>query len=126
MNVERVRAMVRRLGIPPDAIAPWGSLTGSDPFTGSGLALEPVLEVADQRRDVELAQLALDHLLRGEAATVAVELVAKPRFERREVPRGHHRIHVPEVSRELLPQLAGDDVAQRVGREVADRPARPV
>ena len=46
--------------------------------------------------------------------------------QRAEIAGGELILEVREVSVRALPQLPGDEVAQRVGGEVPDQPGRPV
>src|SRR3954447_14534407 len=81
----------------------------------------------EQRLDRELAAAgALEDLGRREPPSVAVDALAQPLPERREVPVRDARREVAEIASGGVPELAGDDVAEAVGGEVAERAAGPM
>ena len=55
-----------------------------------------------------------------------MDVLAQPLAQRREIARRDAVVERGDVRVGPLPQLAGDQVAERVGREVADQPGRPV
>ena len=88
---------------------------------------EPGAQVLEQRRDRERAAArALEDLGRREPAAVAVDLLAQPLAERRQVAGADPLVEVVDVAAGGLPQLAGDHVAEAVGGEVAEGAAGPV
>src|SRR5579859_2929156 len=128
------------------AHCPFRPCPGSDPCHGTGrrvaggrgpacpaLELEAVdraelrAQVAEQRLRVEAAaDHALEELAGHVLAAVAVDVLAQPVVERAELAGPDLVVEVGELPADPLPELSGDDVAEGVGREVADRPARPV
>ena len=78
------------------------------------------------RIDLGRAGEPLDRLLRRQLASERVEVVAQPVGERQQVAGGELVVEVGERLADDVPDLERDDVAERVGREVADPAARPV
>src|SRR5579875_1030430 len=68
----------------------------------------------------------LERLARRELAAVAVEVLSKPVAERAELAALEVVVEARDVREHALPDLGRDQVAERVGREVADRAAGPV
>src|SRR5262249_39128119 len=83
-------------------------------------------QMCQQRLDRELAAAgALENLRGRETPTVPVDPLAQPGPKGGEVPIADSRAEA-KLAVGRLPQLPGDDVAQAVGREVAERAAGPV
>src|SRR3989442_5578742 len=59
-------------------------------------------------------------------AAVAVDVLPQPFAQRRELATRKMALEVAELGDRTLPDLHGDDVAELVGREVAEEPDRPV
>src|SRR5436190_3141614 len=70
--------------------------------------------------DLRRPDRTLERLRRCELAAVAVQVLAEPVPERREVALLERVVEVRQVGRDPLPDLRRDQVAERVGREVAD------
>src|SRR5687767_114375 len=93
-------------------------------FPRQSLSGERVLpaQIAQVRLRVEAAARdPLDELARRELAAVPPEVLGQPACERAELALLELVVQVGDLRVRLLPQLARDDVAQRVGGEVADR-----
>src|SRR4051794_32088164 len=89
---------------------------------------ELLAQVADVGRRVDRrgADDALQCLAGGVLATEAMEVLAQPVAKRRELALLEAVVDVRHVGGDSFPDLGGDQVAERVGREVADGAARPV
>ena len=99
----------------------------------AGLRLKAVeravlgLELVDQGRRVGLAAGRLgDQDARREQAAAAVDAGAEPVAHRGEVARGEAGVEVRQVAAQRGMQLGGIEVAEGVGREVAEEADRPV
>src|SRR6185437_11343573 len=89
--------------------------------------LDTSTEVSEQGLDRELAAAgALEDLGGREPAAVPVNVLAQPAAERGQIALADLRGKVAQVAVGGLPELAGDDVAEAVGREVAECARRPV
>ena len=73
-----------------------------------------------------LARHAGQQLARRELAAVAVDVLAQPVAQRRELAAAELRLDLGQVGAGARPQLGGDQVPERVGREVAEQPGAPV
>src|SRR3954452_11651491 len=89
---------------------------------------ELLTEVAHVGRRVDLggADDLLQRLARRVLPAVVVQVLAEPVAERAELAPLEAVVEVRQGGDDLLPDLGGDQVAERIGREVADRAARPV
>ena len=84
-------------------------------------------EVAQERcRPERMAGDAPGELGGRKAATIDVDIVAQPAEQRGELAALHLLIHIGNRDNDGVPQLCRVQVAERVGREVADRSHRPV
>src|SRR3954451_5228835 len=85
------------------------------------------LEVDEPRLDAELlAGGPPQQLARVELAPMAVDVQPQPLAQRPEVPGGEIGLDVGQVVAKRAAELRGHQVADRVRREVADRPRAPV
>src|SRR5918994_2616085 len=98
-------------------------------FPRRSLSSQRVLaaQVAQVRLGIEAAARdPLDQLPRHELAPMAPEILLEPGRERTELALLELVVQIRDLDGHLLPQLPGDDVAERVGGEVPDRADGPV
>src|SRR3954471_15453583 len=85
------------------------------------------LEIDEPGLDAQvLAGGPPQQLARVELAPVAVDVDPQPLAQRAELPRREVGLDVGQILPQRAPQLRGHEVADRVRREVADRPGAPV
>src|SRR5947209_4323727 len=88
---------------------------------------ELLAQIAEQRLRVEAsAHHALEQLGGHELAAVPVHVLTQPLAQRGELAGPDLVVEIRQLAPDPLPELARDDVAEGVGREIADRPSRPV
>src|SRR5438874_1827661 len=85
---------------------------------GAHEVAELALEIAQVRGGIHArAGRALEQLLRRERAAVRVHVLAEPLAQRHELTALELLVEIAEVCRRTVPELHGDDVPERVGRE---------
>src|SRR3954468_15493352 len=85
------------------------------------------LQIGEQRLDLELFPRGAAQELAGVVlAPVDVDAGPQPVADRAELARANLLVDVRDVIRERAPELGGHQIADRVGRKVADHPGTPV
>src|SRR5687767_8515101 len=102
--------------------------TGDTRHTSDPVQLRRLAPQVSQQglRPERLAGDPLRELRGGVPLAVAVDVLPQPAEQGGELAAGELRVEVAEVFSRLLEELGGVEVAERVGREVAERAAGPV